>query len=353
MALTNNQLADLPKIELHVHLDGSVLPQTLIELAEMQGSKLPTTDSDELLRYMSAPQTCQSLNDYLRTFDFVLPYMQTYEALERTAYELVKQCAAEQVQYVEVRFAPQLHRERGLSVAETYEAVIAGLTRGEQQFNVIARCIGICLRGHSESQNVEVVQVAAQYWQKGVVAVDLAGAEALYPPQLYEAVFHEAQQSGIPVTIHAGEAAGAESIAVAIEQLGAQRIGHGVRLQENMELLQDVVTRRIPLEFCPISNLQTKAIADWEHYPIVSYMEQGVIVTVNTDNLTVSQTSLGKELMALQTHCGLSAQAIVQLQRNAAHAIFLEQPAKQQFIAAFESKLAKWLENNPLAESNL
>lgn len=352
MTLTNDQLMALPKIELHVHLDGSVLPQTLIDLADMQGSMLPTTDCDELLRYMSAPQDCQSLDEYLRTFDFVLPYMQTYAALERVAYELVKQCAAEQVQYVEVRFAPQLHRERGLSVAEIYEAVIAGLTRAEQQFNVIARCIGICLRGHSEAQNLEVVRVAAQYWHKGVVAVDLAGAEALYPPQLYEAVFQEAQQSGIPVTIHAGEAAGAESIAVAMKQLGAQRIGHGVRLQENIELLQEVVARQIPLECCPISNLQTKAVADWQHYPLVSYMEQGVIVTVNTDNLTVSQTSLGKELMALQMHCGLSAQAIVQLQRNAMNAIFLEQPAKQQFIAAFERKLAQWLENNPLPESN-
>lgn len=348
MALTIEQISALPKIELHVHLDGSVLPQTLIELAQQQGGELPVADPDELSAYMSAPESCQSLNEYLRTFDFVLPYLQSYEALERVAYELVQQCADDQVQYVEVRFAPQLHRQQGLTVAETYEAVISGLRRAEQQFGVMARCIGICLRGHQDEQNMEVVEAAAPFLQRGLVAVDLAGAEALYPPELYAAMFKRAQQLGIPVTIHAGEAGGAENIAIAVSQLGAQRIGHGVRLQENPQFLQEIADKHIPLEFCPISNLQTKAVAEWSLYPIVSYMEQGIHITVNTDNLTVSQTSLTKELMTLQERCGLSDQAIVQLQRNAASAIFLEQPAKAQFMSDYEAKLLQWVQHNML-----
>src|SRR5690606_16047178 len=135
---TIDEIITLPKIELHVHLDGSVLPQTLIELASKQGAALPTADIDELLTYMSAPQHCQSLDEYLRTFDFVLPHVQSYEAIERVAFELVQQCAEHNIQYVEVRFAPQLHRKQGLTVSETYEAVIAGLQRGEQQYGIIA-----------------------------------------------------------------------------------------------------------------------------------------------------------------------------------------------------------------------
>jgi len=344
MTLTIEQLKALPKIELHVHLDGSVLPQTLIELAAEQGTILPTNDRDELLRYMSAPQHCQSLNEYLATFDFVLPFVQNYGAIERVAYELVQQCAEQNVQYVEVRYAPQLHRKQGLTVSDTYQAVIAGLQRGEQQYGIIARCIGICLRGHSEEENLEVIEGAADFLGKGLVAVDLAGAEALYPPELYENVFRRAQQLNLPITIHAGEAAGADSIAVAVERLGATRIGHGVRLQENPQLLRSISERSIPLEFCPISNLQTKAVATWEQYPIVSYMEQGILVTVNTDNLTVSQTHLTKELLELQEHCGLTAQQIVQLQRNAAEAIFLEQPSKARFISRFNELLKQWTE---------
>ncbi|MFC6331068.1 adenosine deaminase [Paenibacillus septentrionalis] len=343
MTLTIEKIQAMPKVELHLHLDGSVLPQTLLELAAEQGAKLPAASAEELSRYMSAPESCQDLNEYLRTFDFVLPFLQTTSALERVAYELVEQCAADQVAYVEVRFAPQLHRLQGLTVLEIYEAVLRGLARGEQQFGVIARCIGICLRGHSEEQNLEVIEASGHVLHKGLVAVDLAGAEALYPPELYESVFALAQKLSLPITIHAGEAAGADSIATAVNRLGATRIGHGVRLKEDLHILQQVKEQGIPLEFCPISNLQTKAVAAWSLYPIIEYMEQGITVTVNTDNLTVSQTSLSKELYTLQQQCGLTTEGMIQLQRNAAAAIFLEEPAKSRFAARFEEKLEQWI----------
>lgn len=342
MTLTYEQLQQMPKVELHLHLDGSILPATLIELAAEQNMSLPTTDVSQLLSYMTVPEQCEDLNQYLSTFDFVLPFTQTANALERIAFEIVQQCAGQNVRYVEVRFAPQLHVNKGLTVADAYRHVIAGLQRGEQQFNVVARCIGICLRGHSSEQNMEVVEEAAAFIGKGLVAVDLAGAEALYPPSLYREIFEKAGQLNLPITIHAGEAGGAQNIDVSVHELGASRIGHGVRLQEDANIFNDINNFHIPLEFCPISNLQTKAIEGWEQYPLVQYMNAGIIVTVNTDNLTVSNTNLTKEFWTLQQELSLSFEQIVQLQYNAVHAVFLEQSAKAAFIEKMEDELKRW-----------
>lgn len=342
MPLTYEQLQQMPKVELHLHLDGSIKPSTLIELADEQNMALPTKDESKLSQYMTVPEQCEDLNQYLSTFNFVLPFMHTGNAIERVAHEIVEQCAEQNVRYVEVRFAPQLHREQGLSVAEIYRHLIAGLQRGEQQFGVVARCIGICLRGHSAEQNMEVVEEAAQFLNKGLVAVDLAGAEALYPPSLYTEVFQRAQELKLPITIHAGEAGGADNIRCSVDVLGATRIGHGVRLQEDEEIFNDVNKRKIPLEFCPISNLQTKAIQSWDQYPLVTYLNAGIPVTVNTDNLTVSNTNLTKELWTLQEKLALSLDQLMQLERNAAHAVFLEPAAKTSFVEKQLAELEAW-----------
>jgi len=303
---------------------------------------LPTEEVEQLLLHMRADERCEDLNQYLSTFDFVLPFLQTVAALQRVAYEVVEQCYQQGVQYVEVRFAPQLHREEGLSVAETYDAVLSGLQRAEREFGVIARCIGICLRGHDHDLNVETVRVAAHYVGKGLVAVDLAGAEALYPPEQYKHIFQLAKHFSIPITIHAGEAGGAENIETSIVSLGASRIGHGVRLQENEQIFNDVNNMGIPLEFCPISNIQTNAVSSWDEYPIVKYMDAGLVVTVNTDNLTVSNTNLTKELWMLVQKLQFNVERIMTLQRNAANAVFLEKEQKEQFINTFEQQLQHW-----------
>lgn len=356
MKLTYEQLQIMPKVELHLHLDGSVRPQTLVDLANKQKQNLPTNDPVKLKTYMMAPEPCEHLNQYLETFDFVLPFMQTVDALERVAYELVEQCAEQNVKYVEVRFAPQLHREQGLSVHEVYEHVYTGLHKGEQEYGVVARMIGICLRGHSIEQNKEVVEAAKSFFGKGLVAVDLAGAEALYPPELYDDVFHIAKEAGMPITIHAGEAGGAENVSYSVHHLGAARIGHGVRLKENKTILNDIKYHNIPLELCPISNLQTKAIQAWEDYPLLQYMNDGLIVTVNTDNLTVSNTTLTKELWTLQEKLGLTAQHILMLQHNAVNAIFLEEAERESFTQKFMNELQNWsqsLSNHNMERNNI
>lgn len=338
-----SRLKRMPKVDLHVHLDGSMLPETLIELARLSGSDLPAWDAESLLPYMRVEGECESLSQYLEKFSFVCAHLQSEHALERVAYELVKQFAEHNCRYIEVRYAPELHREQGLSVDETIQGVLRGLAAGERDFGVMARCIIICLRGHSHERNVEVIRAAARYHGQGVVAVDLAGSEAEYPPELYEAEFQLAREMGLPVTIHAGEAAGAESVATAVEKLGAARIGHGVRIQGDPEVTELIRSRGIPLEMCPISNMQTKAASGWDVYPLRAFFDAGILVTVNTDNLTVSDTTITKEYAALREHLAFTDAELAVIVMNGARAALLEEEAKQVLCDRLAEELQDWL----------
>lgn len=331
-------LSLLPMVDLHVHLDGSVQPQTLRELAREQGRPLSGECDARLLRLMQIDEGCASLVEYLGKFDFVLPYLQTAQALERVAYETVEQSARHNGRYLEVRFAPMLHTRGGLKADEVIAHVLAGLKRGERELGVAARGIAICMRHHGEGDNLQVVDAAADYRKRGVVAVDLAGDEAHYPPQLHEEVFRRAGRYGLPVTIHAGEAAGAENIATAVNRLGAARIGHGVRARENPDVLKLVRDGGIPLEFCPVSNIQTKAVSAWEHYPVRDYFDQGLTLTINTDNPTVSGTSIQREYSVLAERFGFGKEEVAALIMNGIQAAFLEKEAKQELAGQFRTR---------------
>ncbi|PZD97657.1 adenosine deaminase [Paenibacillus sambharensis] len=320
----------MPKIDLHLHLDGCVKPSTLLELAAAQHRILPAPDAPGLLPYMQVEEECRSLTEYLQKFDFVLPYLQNGEALERVAYEVTEQAAADNVCYVECRFAPMLHTLEGLSAADAVGHVVQGLQRGERDFGVKARAIVICLRSHDESANREALAAAVRYAGSGVAAVDLAGDEASFPPSLFRSLFEDARRSGLPVTIHAGEAAGPENVEEAVMRLGAVRIGHGVRAREDEAVIAMLKDQRIPLEMCPVSNLQTKAVSSWNDYPIRQYMEQGLLVTVNTDNPTVSGTTMSKEFSMLSKHFGFTAEELVRLVANSIEAAFLEPAEKEE-----------------------
>ncbi|MGO4544044.1 adenosine deaminase [Paenibacillus sp. 2TAB23] len=332
-------LSQLPKVDLHVHLDGSVKPDTLLQLAKEQGNPLMFTSDAEWLSNMQVSEDCQSLKEYLSKFSFVLPYLQTATAIERIAFEVVEQAAKQRVKYIEVRFAPQLHRQKGLSIYEVIEFVLKGLRRGEQAFGTTARAIIICMRNHPYEMNKDVVQEAGRFHNKGVVAVDLAGDEASFPAELFLQLFADARQLGLPVTIHAGEAAGAENVKVAVTGLGALRIGHGVRMLEDPSVVALVKERQIPLEMCPLSNMQTKAVTGWAAYPLRQYLEQGIVVTVNTDNMTVSDTTLQKEYERLITNCGLTIDDIGTIIMNGFKAAFLEEREKARLIVQVEAEL--------------
>ncbi|MGO4106704.1 adenosine deaminase [Paenibacillus sp. YAF4_2] len=333
------QIKRLPKIDLHVHLDGSVKPDTIRELAEAQGKALPAGAEGDLTPWMQIDENCTSLVEYLSKFDFVLPFMQTAEALERIAQEVVQQAAEAGCLYVEVRFAPMLHTLEGLSASDAIRHTIAGLRDGEHLFGIKARVIVICMRHDSVEKNLEVIEAAKEYYGQGVVAVDLAGDEAGFPPQIHRSVFELASSYELPITIHAGEAGGSGNVRESITRLGARRIGHGVRITEDPTVIELVKATRTPLEMCPVSNIQTKAVSGWDTYPIRSFMEQGIIVTVNTDNMTVSGTTMNLEYEMLAEHCGFTLKELAQLAMNSAEAAFLVGEEKEELKAAVQSAL--------------
>lgn len=339
MNRTYDQLKQFPKVDLHVHLDGSVKPDTIRELAAAKGVSLPEGD---LLSHMTVDEACESLVDYLSKFSFVLPFLQTAEALERTAYELVEQAAADGCLYIEVRFAPLLHTLEGLTAEDAIRHTVSGLQRAERELGIPARAIIISMRHESYERNREVVAAAARYYGKGVGAVDLAGDEAGYPPELHQQLFDLAAEHKLPVTVHAGEAGGAVNVRYAIERLGAVRIGHGVRMEEDPAVVELVRSKQIPLELCPLSNIQTKAVNSWEAYPIRDYMSQGVTITVNTDNRTVSATSMTNEYALLMEKLGFSLEELGRISLNGAEAAFLEEPLKAELRIRMLQKMAEF-----------
>jgi adenosine deaminase len=334
-------LSELPKVDLHVHLDGCIKPSTLLRLAEQQGLSLPSTNNIDLLPFVQVNEDCTNLIEYFAKFDFVLPFLQTKEALEQVAYEVVEQVAEHHIKYIEVRFAPQLHRNGDMTVEETISYVIQGLRRGEENFGVKARVIAICMRNHSLEANLEVIEAAAHFKGKGLVAVDLAGDELTYPAFLFREVFALASTYGIPVTIHAGEAAGPDNIEEAVLNLGATRIGHGVRLKENSRVLQMIREQRIPLELCPTSNIQTKAVTSWDTYPIREYFDQGILFTINTDNPGVSGTDITKEYQVIMEKFGFTLREITVLILNGVEASFLDAEEKTILKRDFEEILQR------------
>lgn len=310
-------------IDLHLHFDGSLLPRTVLELAREQGIRLPAEEPDELKLFLTAPEDCKSLNEYLEKFDLPLLVLQTKEAIRKGMYTLVSSLKEQGMLYAEIRFAPQLHTRKGLSQEQVVKAAVLGMQEAMAGSFFKAKLILCCMRGaDNREENLQTVRTAAAFLGRGVAAVDLAGAEALYPTADYEEVFALARELSVPFTIHAGEADGAESVEAAI-RMGASRIGHGVRAGEDARLLEELRERRIPLEMCPSSNVQTKAVPSLLEHPILEFLRKGLTVTVNTDNMTVSDTTVEREFGLLREKLGMTQEEHRQLLLNAADAAFL------------------------------
>ncbi len=270
------------------------------------------------------PEDCQSLNEYLKCFDLPLLVLQEPEALERVTFELIEDLAFEGVTYAEIRFAPQLSIKDGMTIEEAVKAAIQGLKKGLACYKTIQAGLILCYMRGAENQtlNEETLMAAKKYYGKEVLAVDLAGAEALFPTGNYKELFRETKKAGIPFTIHAGEADGADSVRKAIE-FGAKRIGHGIRAIEDQSLVQQIIKEKIVLEVCPISNFHTKLATEISRYPIRELYEQGVRITINTDNRTVSNTSLDREYTFIKEYYNFTGQEIAQLNEYAKEAAFL------------------------------
>jgi adenosine deaminase len=294
VTVTRELLERLPKTDLHVHLDGCLRPETLIELARERSRELPSWDPDELRAFMHV-QDATDLVDYLDRFDITLRVMQDAEALERIAYELGEDAARENVRYMEVRYSPILNAREGLTLPQTVEAPLRGLQRAQQEFGIRTGIIICGIRNMSPLTSMDLADLTVEFRERGVVAFDLAGAEYNYPPKKHREAFYRVINANIAATIHAGEAYGPESIHQALHYCNANRIGHGTRLWEDPTLMAYVNDFRIPLEICLTSNVQTRAVASFEAHPLRLYYDEGLVVTINTDNRLMSATTVTDE----------------------------------------------------------
>lgn len=313
-------------IDLHLHLDGAITAKAAMELAKVQGISLPAKTEKELEKLISVPEGCESLNDFLRCFELPLSLLQKKEGIRRAVRLVLEEQKREGVIYAEIRFSPQLHTRKGLSQEEVLRAALEGL----QDAPIPANLILACMRGaDNQRENEENLELARRFLTKdgGVTAVDLAGAEALFPTRDYLELFRRAGEYGIPMTIHAGEADGEDSVRAALE-MGAVRIGHGVRTRKNPEILEEIRSKGITLEMCPTSNRYTRSIENMEDYPLLMYLEKGIRVTVNTDDPAIEGTTISREFRFLKEHFGLTAEQEQSILRNAAEAAFTSDERK-------------------------
>ena len=336
--VTKEALRRLPKTDLHVHLDGSVRPETLIELADEVGADLPTRDPAELADHMHV-QDARDLVDYLSRFDITLSVMQTADALERIAFELAEDAAAESVRYLEVRFSPVLNIQEGLTLTEAVAAPLRGLRRAEQQYDIRTAIIICGIRNMSPHTSMELADLTVDFKHRGVVAFDLAGAEYNNPAKMHREAFYRVGNANIAATIHAGEAYGPESIHQALHYCNANRIGHGTRLFEDPDLMQYVNDFRIPLEICITSNVQTHAVERFEDHPVRLYYDDGLVVTLNTDNRLMSGTTVTQEYWRAHEHLGFTWDELCQVAMFGFESAFLPYHEKQALAAEMAAEI--------------
>ena len=292
--------------------------------------------AEELKKIDGSP----TLEEYLKWFGYSIPVMQTREALHRIAYELAEDMAADGVRYLEVRYGPVLHTDEGLSLWHVNDAVLAGLAVAERDHGIRTGVIVCGLRDRFESASLAQAELAAAYHDKGVVGFDLAGGERGNPAEMHGAAFYRARKELLNITVHAGESFGPASIRQALFKCGAHRIGHGVTLGQDPDLLRYVVDRQIPLEVCPTSNVQTHVVASYEAHPVAEYCRAGVPITINTDNRLFSHTTVTDELWLAHSRCGIPADAIREIVLNGFRHAFLPFHEKEALLAEVEPLVA-------------
>lgn len=309
----SGDIVKMPKVELHLHLDGSVS----LELLEKFSGY-----SHDVVKEKVISNNDGTLEDYLAHFNFINNYLQTKENLEMASFTLGHDLLAENVVYAEIRFSPLIHTKGGLTSKEVVDSVLKGLKRSGLKFNLI-----LCMiRGESISYNKEVIELANSYLNKGVVAVDLAGDEENYPFTDYEYLFKLCQYANIPTTIHAGETSKRDILKVIPY---TKRIGHGIKIIDDEELINQIITNNIFLEVCPNSNLDTKNVLSYDVHPIKKLYQKGVKVSINTDNRTVSDITLTEEYFNLVEYLNFTYDDLIKMNLNAIDAAFLKEEEKQ------------------------
>jgi adenosine deaminase len=339
LEVTRELLHRLPKTDLHVHLDGSLRPETMLELGAEAGIALPAADATALGEFMHVSDG-RDLVDYLARFEITLALMQTAPAIERIAYELAEDAARENVRYMEVRFCPALNTRSGLSADAVVEAALNGLRRAEADHEVATAVIICALRNLPVQTSIEMAELAVAFRDRGVVAFDLAGAEHGHPPMEHRDAFQIAADANLGITVHAGEAYGPASIHQALHYCNARRVGHGTRLWEDPELMGFVNDYRIPIEACLTSNVQTRATPSLADHPLRAFYDQGLVVTLNTDNRLMSGTTMTDEFLHAHNALGFTWDELCELTVMGFESAFMPYPERSALVATVREEIA-------------
>ncbi|MFA5571384.1 MAG: adenosine deaminase [Sphaerochaetaceae bacterium] len=341
--ITNQMIQQLPKVELHTHLDGGLRLSTIIELAHKENIALPSQDETSLKKWFDRAREQKSLPLYLEAFDLTVSLLQTKEALKRVAFELMEDLLKDSVVYAEIRFAPILHTHKGLEMSEVIEAVLSGLEEGKRRTLVEFGLILCAMRNQSSELSLEVAKLTVAYRTKGVVGFDLAGDEAGHPPKDHLQAFQYIRNQNCNITVHAGEGFGLESIWQAIQVAGAHRIGHGTRLKEDMvtqglmiekmgTLSHYIRDKRIPIEMCLTSNIDTGATESYETHPFALLYKHSFRVFLCTDNRLMSDTSLTHEMSLAVKHYGFTLRDLEKITVNAMKSAFIHYDRRLRII---------------------
>ncbi len=335
---------DFPKFDLHCHLDGAIVPETLFRLANERGIKLPADTVEGLTPFVVCDPDCRSVNEYLTKFELPTKILQDAAALETVAYELVKRLESQGLWYADIRFAPQLHGAKGLTQAEAIQAVHRGIKKALAECGrikvgliVCAMCLGTA--DVNCGANLETVRLAAEYHKKGVVdAFDLAGAEGLCPLSDFAELFDYANAHGVPLTCHAGDSQGPDTVETAMLLFHSNRIGHGHHIYDDPEITVKAVELGTTLEICLTSNIQCQVQPSYGEHPAKRLFDTGVKITLNTDNPIIAGVTLDDEYAHAMGDCGFSYNDLITMNINSANASFLSEGDKKTVIAQLESR---------------
>ncbi len=329
-------IARMPKVELHVHLEGSITPRTLLELAQRNGVEIPARDVagvEQLFRY-------RNFGEFLTVFMNLARAIVRGSDFERLAYELGIALAEQNILYAEVMLSPMQHLRRGMDLLETIEGTATGFAQAERETGIMWRIALDYGRQYGPDQAWEVLEVARRAMPYGVVGWSIGGNEIGHPPEPFAEVFANARKAGLHVMAHAGEVAGPPSIWGAIEMLQAERLGHGIRSVDDPELLEYLRDHQVVLDICPSSNLLTGATATWNSHPLRQLYDAGVAVTINSDDPTFFHTTLTEEFRRVVQHFGFGVDDLCVLALNSARAAFLPETEKTALVERVEKQLA-------------
>lgn len=332
----------LPKVNLHHHLEGAIRPETFLDCVQIYQVPVPVHDLEETRAYLRVSETDQSLADFLVKVDRSLMVSQYPGVLERMAFEAVEDAHDQNVSYIELRFGPLLHLQKNRRAEEAIEEVLAGVQKAAAQYPITARVIVCALRHHDAAVNLTLAKIAAKYVDQGVAGFDIAGDEASYPAGIFAQAFDLAKASGLGITVHAGEVGDGSGVIEAITTLGACRIGHGIHIANRPDLVEKVNEAGVTLEVCPTSNVHTRAVTSLAQHPIRRLFDHGVLISLGDDDPTTSGITISSEYQLLAEVFHFSPDEIAQIVLNGAQAAFLPSELKQQLVAELQEKLNRW-----------